>query len=286
MSKLFSNFVRVIKTSFMSASEKSILYDELPFWSAPFGLLLLDTVKYKKNIRVLDIGCGYGFPMLELANRLGKGSEVHGLDPSDDAIEVLKEKIRLRAVANAFAVRGMGEYMPFGHDVFDLIISNNGLNNVNDQGKVLDECFRVCKPGAQMVLTMNLPHTMMEFYDALRSVLENLDLQDCITAMDAHILDKRKPVEYLQELVSDHGFLITSVQPDGFKYRFTSARAFYDHYLIKHFFLPHWKAFLPEGRQEQILSKAAVILDREAAETGYLEISVPFVCFDCRKSGI
>ncbi|MEI7489816.1 MAG: class I SAM-dependent methyltransferase [Bacteroidota bacterium] len=267
----------------MPVSEKSLLYDELPFWSAPFGLLLLDTVKYKTSMKVLDIGCGYGFPMLELAGRLDKGSEVHGLDPADDAIEVLKEKIRMREIANAFAVQGRGEDMPFGNGVFDLIISNNGLNNVSDQRRVLLECFRVCKPGAQMVLTMNLPHTMTEFYDALRQVLENLNLPGCIEAMDAHIFDKRKPLEYLRDLISGSGFHIISAQPDGFKYRFTSSLAFYNHYLVKNFFMPHWKAFLPDGRQEELLSEAALILDREAAEKGNLEISVPFVCFDCRK---
>ena len=42
-------------------------YDDLPLWSAPFGLTLLDTVRMKKHINVLDLGSGSGFPMLELA---------------------------------------------------------------------------------------------------------------------------------------------------------------------------------------------------------------------------
>jgi protein-L-isoaspartate O-methyltransferase len=41
--------------------------DELPLWSAPFGLRLLDYVNYKPAISVLDIGCGTGFPLTELA---------------------------------------------------------------------------------------------------------------------------------------------------------------------------------------------------------------------------
>ncbi|MCX6286425.1 MAG: class I SAM-dependent methyltransferase [Bacteroidetes bacterium] len=267
----------------MPVSEKALRYDELPFWSAPFGMLLLDTVKYRKNIRVLDIGCGSGFPMLELAGRLGTGSEVHGLDPSDDALEMLQAKIDLRGADNAFAVKGMAESMPFENDYFDLIISNNGLNNVEDQDLVLKECFRVCRPGAQMVLAMNLPHTMTEFYEALRSVLNGLGLTECIDAMDAHIFDKRKPVDYLNKIILGNGFHIRSVQLDGFKYRFTGAHAFFDHYLIKNFFLPPWRKFLPEEKHEKIFSETALILDREADETGQLEISVPFVCFDVRK---
>jgi ubiquinone/menaquinone biosynthesis C-methylase UbiE len=267
----------------MSISKRSLLYDELPFWSAPFGLLLLDNVKYRKNIRVLDIGSGSGFPMLELAGRLGKGSDVYGLDPSEDANEILGAKIELRGAGNAFAIKGAGESMPFGDGFFDLLISNNGLNNVEDMAVVLKECFRVCKPGAQLVLTMNLPHTMTEFYEALRVVLGNMNLPQCIEAMEQHIFDKRKPVEYLTGLLESNGFPVRSVQPDGFKYRFTSARAFYDHYLIRNFFLPPWKKFLPAGQDEQILNSVAEILDRDAKLSGMLEISVPFVCIDAEK---
>lgn len=32
------------------------LYDELPLWSAPFGLLLLDRVPIKSGITILDVG--------------------------------------------------------------------------------------------------------------------------------------------------------------------------------------------------------------------------------------
>ena len=46
-------------------------FDELPLWSAPFGLLLLKHVELKPNLKVIDIGSGAGFPLLELASRLG-----------------------------------------------------------------------------------------------------------------------------------------------------------------------------------------------------------------------
>jgi arsenite methyltransferase len=34
------------------------VFDELPFWAAPFGLRLLDNIKYRKGIKAVDIGFG------------------------------------------------------------------------------------------------------------------------------------------------------------------------------------------------------------------------------------
>src|SRR5258708_9194598 len=43
------------------------LYDELPLWSAPFGLLLLEHVKLRPGLTILDVGAGTGFMSIELA---------------------------------------------------------------------------------------------------------------------------------------------------------------------------------------------------------------------------
>ncbi len=51
--------------------EYVIVADECSIWSAPFGLKLLDYIDYKQNISALDIGFGTGFPLTEIALRLG-----------------------------------------------------------------------------------------------------------------------------------------------------------------------------------------------------------------------
>ena len=49
------------------------LYDELPLWSAPFGLLLLEQVVMRPGLTILDVGAGTGFLTIELAQRFGRG---------------------------------------------------------------------------------------------------------------------------------------------------------------------------------------------------------------------
>ncbi|MBI4645320.1 MAG: hypothetical protein HY738_01700, partial [Bacteroidia bacterium] len=57
-----------LKTKFDINNDDFVsVYDELPFWSAPFGLKLLDLINYRKNITALYVGFGTGFPILEVA---------------------------------------------------------------------------------------------------------------------------------------------------------------------------------------------------------------------------
>ncbi|MEI6455352.1 MAG: class I SAM-dependent methyltransferase [bacterium] len=259
-------------------------YDDLPLWSAPFGMTLLDTIRMKKGINVLDIGSGGGFPMLEIAERMGKSCMVYGLDPSEDAIRMISEKKESRGIINARILKGFAEDIPFPDEYFGLIVANNGLNNVQDQSRALDECFRVADEDAQMVLTVNLPMTMIEFYDIYEEVLASLDLKLEIKAMHDHIHDKRKPVEYIRESIETSGFTVRSVNIDGFKMRFNDAEAFFSHYLIKNAFVKPWQAFLPPGRVDEIFDLISKRLNESGEAQGGIIMSVPYVCFDCLKS--
>ena len=76
------------------------MYDELPLWSAPFGLKLLDYIEYKPNITAIDLGFGTGFPLTELAMRLGDKSTVYGIDILKEALEKVKGKINYYGLEN------------------------------------------------------------------------------------------------------------------------------------------------------------------------------------------
>ncbi len=148
------------------------LHDELPLWSAPFGMLLLDLVTLRPGITALDVGFGTGFPLLELAQRLGESSMVYGIDPWKEAIERVKLKIDICNIKNVRLTEGDASAMDFADNFFDLIVSNTGINNFEDPAKVLEECFRVSKPGAHIALTSNPIGHMKEFYQVYEETLE------------------------------------------------------------------------------------------------------------------
>lgn len=108
------------------------VFDELPLWSAPFGLKLLDNICYKPDISVLDIGFGTGFPLTEIAMRLGDSCIIYGIDPWENAIQKAKEKIDYYGINNIRIIEGVAESIPLKNNSIDLITSNNGLNNVSD----------------------------------------------------------------------------------------------------------------------------------------------------------
>ncbi|HEX9163116.1 MAG TPA: class I SAM-dependent methyltransferase, partial [Thermoanaerobaculia bacterium] len=148
-------------------------YDELPLWSAMFGLLLLDEVPLTGVRSVLDVGCGTGFPLIELAERLGPSAHVHGIDPWRAGLDRASEKIAARGTPNVTLHEGSASSMPFNDATFDLIVSNLGINNFDDRAAAMRECRRVARPGATIALTTNLQGHMRELYDVFDDVLRD-----------------------------------------------------------------------------------------------------------------
>jgi len=258
-----------------------LIYDELPLWSAPFGLTLLETTRLKKGMNILDIGSGAGFPMLEIAERAGKTAVVYGIDPSPDSIRMITEKIKRKGISNAIITMGVAEELPFPDSFFGLIVANNGINNVQDERKVLSECLRVLTDKGQMVLTMNLPHTLVEFYEVFEQVLLEHGLEAELRKLEEHIFAKRKPVEYWKENIEKAGFTIRSINLDGFKMKFADGNSFLEHYFIRTAFRKPWEKITGDP---EIYETIAGKLNRIAALNEELTMSVPYACFDCYKT--
>ena len=259
------------------------VFDELPLWSAPFGLKLLDAIDYKLNMTVLDIGFGSGFPLTELAMRLGNSSVVYGIDPKKEAVGRAKEKIDCYGITNIKIIEGAAESIPLGDDSVDLITSNNGINNVADIDKTLSECWRILKPGGQFVLTMNLDQSMFEFYGQMEAVLEEMGMVQEIEKMYDHIAHKRPSIDKMKVLLKKQDFIIKDLEYDQFNYRFATGTVMLNYYFIRLVFMDSWKAILPEDKVDEVFNGIETRLNEYAQKHCGMKLSIPFVLINVTK---
>lgn len=259
------------------------LFDELPIWAAPFGLKLLDAIVYQKNISVLDIGFGAGFPLTEMAMRLGESCKIYGIDPWDAAIRRTEKKIQFYGIKNIEIIKGFAENIPLPDNSISLITSNNGLNNVVDIEKTLSECSRISKQGGQFIHTYNLENSMLEFYEILEQVLGRNHMFSEIMKMKDHIYKKRKPLKEFVELLELNQFKVISVETDQFNYKFADGTALLNHYFIRLAFLDGWKSFIPVEQQTAVFHEVEEHLNQKALKDGCLNLSIPFVLINAEK---
>ncbi|MEA2237121.1 MAG: hypothetical protein QOC81_1845 [Thermoanaerobaculia bacterium] len=246
-------------------------YDELPLWSAMFGLLLLDEVPLNGVTNALDIGCGTGFPLIELAERLGPRAHVHGVDPWSAGLARAAEKIASRATPNVTLHEGSASAMPFSNATFDLIVSNLGVNNFDDRAAAIRECRRVARSGATLALTTNLQGHMKEFYDVFAEVLAGDD--ESLQRLRAHV-EHRATVANVRELLESGGFSVTRVVEREGVMRFADGTALLNHHFIKLGFLDGWKKIVP-GNERDVFARLRDALNELASRQGELRLTIP-----------
>ena len=254
--------------------------DDAPVWSAPFGLALLDAVRPRPGLRALDVGSGLGFPTIELAQRLGPTGHVTGLDPWCAANARARGKARAWGLDNVTICEGRAEQMPFATASFDLVVSNNGTNNVDDDRQAYREIARVARPGATVLLTLNLPDTMREFYAGYRRVLAAQGLEALLPALEAHIHHKRKPLRYVEDALREAGLTVRAERHDVFTLRYADAATMLDSPLIRLAFRPAWEEVVAGHDVGAIFAAIGADLDRQVAPGGCLGLTVPWVLIE------
>jgi arsenite methyltransferase len=156
--------------------------------------------KIKPGNIVIDLGSGAGNDCFVARHETGPEGKVIGIDFTPEMIQKARENAEKLAFHNVEFREGDIESMPVNDEVADVVVSNCVLNLVPNKKAVMQEVYRILKPGghfsiSDIVLVGDLPEelrTQAEMYAGCVSGAIQMD-------------------EYLK-IIQDSGFQNISIQ--------------------------------------------------------------------------
>jgi SAM-dependent methyltransferase len=108
-----------------------------------------DALRISGKAEILDVACGVGFDVIELARRF-PAANLYGLDPSRGFLELARE--RARGLSNARFIGGDSRRLPFTDNCFDAVRIDRSLQHIYAPIEALREMVRVTRSGGRIVV--------------------------------------------------------------------------------------------------------------------------------------
>ncbi|MGD2207723.1 MAG: methyltransferase domain-containing protein [Anaerolineae bacterium] len=187
-----------------------------------FDRWTLERLPWRGNERVLDVGCGPGDLLCEMAREHEGWDSLVGCDLSAGMIA------EARAASAGLAVQWFAadaQALPFPDASFDVVMACHMLYHVPDIDRAIVETARVLRPGGRFLATTNGAHTMAEY----RALLERAATRFPAMVQSAKLTD-RFSLENAPGLLAPH---IDQVQVHTLPgtLRFPSAQPLMDYFV-------------------------------------------------------
>jgi arsenite methyltransferase len=175
---------------------------------------------------VLDLGSGGGIDVLLSARRVGPTGKAYGLDMTDEMLALANENKRKAEADNVEFLRGEIEHIPLPDNSVDVIISNCVINLSADKDRVLQEAFRVMKPGGRFAvsdvvtrggISAQIRQSMLLWVGCVAGALAEDEYRDKLGAAGFEQIEIEPTriyhVEDAREFLSEKGLDVDSLAP-------------------------------------------------------------------------
>lgn len=123
--------------------------------------MILDYLKDRGPLKILEVGCGSGALSFSLAE---KGHAVLGIDLAPEYIELAERRAgRIKNGECSFQVVSIEDFS--SNDQFDVVISMDALEHIRDDEIAVKKLTSLVRPGGSLVLTVPAMPTLFGFHD-------------------------------------------------------------------------------------------------------------------------
>lgn len=125
---------------------------------------LISMIDIHENLAFLDIGCGTGWAVGQVAKEVENKGSFFGVDLSQGMID--KARMNFKGYDNFHFIRSNSESVPLGSDLFDIIICTNSFHHYLHPDRAMNEICRLLKPGGKIyILDPTADFPLIRFID-------------------------------------------------------------------------------------------------------------------------
>lgn len=121
--------------------------EKVHWWWEGRRQILSQLITRKRKQKVLDMGFGTGETMSYLQKILSSAF-ICGIDASIVAVRFAKSR------GHKNALKGSATKLPYKTNTFDTTLALDVIEHIKDDQKVINEMFRVLKPGGEAIITV------------------------------------------------------------------------------------------------------------------------------------
>jgi len=149
---------------------------------------------------VLDLGSGAGFDCFLASPQVGADGRVIGVDMTPEMVSKARDNMRAGGYKNVEFRLGEIEHLPVADNCVDAIISNCVINLSPDKQQVVNEAFRVLRPGGRLAVSDILAFAPLPSKVRLNPYL----LCGCIAGAT--------PIDEFKEMLQQAGFTKVNIE--------------------------------------------------------------------------